>query len=48
MGAAVGESGIPARLLQGLHDREAIEKEINEYCTAVFGSAEDSAAKSEL
>jgi ADP-ribosylglycohydrolase len=39
MGAAVGESGIPTRLIQGLAAHDEIKKEIDSYCAAVLGGA---------
>lgn len=36
MGAAVGESGIPQRLKDGLADSAAIRKEIDDYIAAVL------------
>jgi ADP-ribosylglycohydrolase len=39
MGAAVGESGIPARLIDGLADSQQIRKEIDGFVAAVMANA---------
>jgi hypothetical protein len=39
MGAAAAESGIPERLITGLHDSAAIRKEIDAFVDAVLGAA---------
>lgn len=36
MGAAMGESGIPPRFIEGLADSEAIRKEIDDFVAAVM------------
>ncbi|KAF5838686.1 ADP-ribosylglycohydrolase-domain-containing protein [Dunaliella salina] len=36
MGAALGESKIPPRLIQGLHDSSAIRQEIDALCSALY------------
>lgn len=46
MGAAVGEKGIPARFIEGLHDRANIQKEIDSYITALFPEEEAAAGSS--
>jgi ADP-ribosylglycohydrolase len=35
MGAALGESAIPSRLIEGLHDSANIRKEIDAFVTAL-------------
>lgn len=44
MGAALGESGIPSRLIQGLADHDAIAAEIDAFCAAALGAPEAAAA----
>ena len=39
MGAAVGESGIPQKLITGLHDHTKIKAEIDAYVTALYPEA---------
>lgn len=39
MGAALGESKIPRRLIDGLHDTANIRKEIDAYTAAMFPEA---------
>jgi ADP-ribosylglycohydrolase len=38
MGAAVGESRIPKRLIEGLHDSAKIRLEIDQFVTALYPS----------
>lgn len=44
MGAAVGESGIPARLLEGLADSAAIRREIDAFVAAVMSAPAEQGA----
>ena len=46
MGAALGESRIPARFIEGLHDKDNIKREIDAYVTALFPA--EAGSKSEL
>ena len=41
MGAAHGVGGIPPRLLEGLHAREAVGGEIDAYVHALFGGEDE-------
>jgi hypothetical protein len=48
MGFAVGASGIPQRLKDGLHDSAAIQGEIQDFVTALGIGREAQEAKVEL
>lgn len=44
MGAALGESKIPARLIEGLDASADIRREIDAFCDSVFGGGDGKAA----